>query len=215
MHAQTGDAAVRERVRYIVGELAAARRRTAMAMLAARPVEARRRGSSTAGSSSRSSAAARSEPVPFDVNGGWVPLYAWHKVHAGLIEAFQHRRTSRRRCRSCSAWRPYLAEILEPLWTMPRCRRCWWRNMAASTIRYAETHALTGNPRWLRLAERDPATAACSTRSPPGATSSPATARQHPVSQADRPGAALRADRRRAPHATGGALLPRHRRPAP
>ncbi len=26
----------------------------------------------------------------FDVNGGWVPLYTWHKVHAGLLDAHRY-----------------------------------------------------------------------------------------------------------------------------
>jgi uncharacterized protein len=88
----------------------------------------------------------------FDVNGGWVPLYTWHKVHAGLIDA--------ERYAGIAAARPvmlamagYLADILDGL-DDARMQRLLAAEYGGLNDSYAETHALTGDPRWLRLAER-------------------------------------------------------------
>jgi uncharacterized protein len=88
-HAQTGDADTRARAAYIVAELAACQRAHGDGYVGGTTVERDgreldgkivfeeiRRGEIHAG--------------PFDVNGGWVPLYTWHKVHAGLLAAHQH-----------------------------------------------------------------------------------------------------------------------------
>src|SRR3546814_7113209 len=85
MHAQTGDAAVRDRITHIVAELAECQRAHGDGYIGGTTVErdgkvidgkivfeeVRRHIIRTGG---------------FDINGGWVPLYTWHKVHAGLID---------------------------------------------------------------------------------------------------------------------------------
>src|SRR3546814_6520940 len=88
MHAQTGDAAVRDRITHIVAELAECQRAHGDGYIGGTTVErdgkvidgkivfeeVRRHIIRTGG---------------FDINGGWVPLYTWHKVHAGLIDAYR------------------------------------------------------------------------------------------------------------------------------
>ena len=88
----------------------------------------------------------------FDVNGGWVPLYTWHKVHAGLIDA--------ERLGGLGAARPvmlalagYLGGIIEGL-DDAKLQTLLQAEHGGLNDSYAETYELTGDPRWLRLAER-------------------------------------------------------------
>ncbi|AHE53197.1 hypothetical protein NX02_07355 [Sphingomonas sanxanigenens DSM 19645 = NX02] len=88
----------------------------------------------------------------FDLNGGWVPLYTWHKVHAGLLDA--HRLAGNRRALPIAlGLSAYLAGVLEPLddAQMQQVLRAEHGGLNDS---YAETYALTGDPRWLRMAEK-------------------------------------------------------------
>lgn len=88
----------------------------------------------------------------FDVNGGWVPLYTWHKVHAGLIDAV--------RLGDLPEAMPvmlgladYLGTILEGL-DDAQMQKLLAAEHGGLNDSYAETYALTGNPRWRRIAER-------------------------------------------------------------
>ncbi|MGF7151208.1 hypothetical protein FHS96_004871 [Sphingomonas zeicaulis] len=88
----------------------------------------------------------------FDLNGGWVPLYTWHKVHAGLLDA--HRLAGNARALPIAlGLSAYLAGVLEPLddAQMQQVLRAEHGGLNDS---YAETYALTGDPRWLRMAEK-------------------------------------------------------------
>jgi DUF1680 family protein len=151
MHAQTGDAAVRERLRYTVAELARCQAAHGDGYVGGTTVERDgevidgkivfeevRQGDIRTGG--------------FDINGGWVPLYTWHKVHAGLIDAV--------RFGNVDAAMPvmlgmagYLATILEGL-DDAQMQKLLAAEHGGLNDSYAETYALTGNPRWLRLAER-------------------------------------------------------------
>lgn len=86
MWAQTGDPAIAKRLASTVAELARIQQAHGDGYLGGTTVdrggkvldgkivfEELRRGDVRSGG--------------FDVNGGWVPLYTWHKVHAGLIDA--------------------------------------------------------------------------------------------------------------------------------
>ena len=88
----------------------------------------------------------------FDLNGGWVPLYTWHKVHAGLLDAHRLARNPRA-MPVMLALATYLAGVLEPL-TDEQMQRVLAAEHGGLNESYAETYALTGDPRWLRLAER-------------------------------------------------------------
>ena len=151
MHAQTGDQAVRERLGYTVAELARCQEAHGDGYVGGTTVERDgevidgkivfeeiRRGDIRTGG--------------FDINGGWVPLYTWHKVHAGLIDAV--------RFGKLDAAMPvmlgmagYLATILEGL-DEAQMQKLLAAEHGGLNDSYAETYALTGDPRWLRLAER-------------------------------------------------------------
>jgi len=151
LHAQTGDAAVRGRLAYIVAELARCQAAHGDGYVGGTTVERDgktidgkivfeeiRRGDIRTGG--------------FDINGGWVPLYTWHKVHAGLIDAV--------RFGGLDAAMPvmlgmagYLATILEGL-DDAQMQRLLAAEHGGLNDSYAETYALSGDPRWLRLAER-------------------------------------------------------------
>src|SRR3546814_230971 len=151
MHAQTGDAAARDRITHIVAELAECQRAHGDGYIGGTTVErdgkvidgkivfeeVRRHIIRTGG---------------FDINGGWVPLYTWHKVHAGLIDAY--------RIGHVEAALPvmlgmagYLATILEGL-DDAEMQTLLAAEYGGLNESYADTFAITGDPRWLRLAER-------------------------------------------------------------
>ncbi len=88
----------------------------------------------------------------FDLNGGWVPLYTWHKVHAGLLDAHTLARNPRAMPVMLGI-AGYLAGILEPL-TDEQMQRILSAEHGGLNETYAETYALTGDPRWLRMAEK-------------------------------------------------------------
>jgi DUF1680 family protein len=88
----------------------------------------------------------------FDLNGGWVPLYTWHKVHAGLLDAHILARNPRA-MPVMLGLAGYLAGVLEPL-TDAQMQRILAAEHGGLNETYAETYALTGDPRWLRLAEK-------------------------------------------------------------
>jgi DUF1680 family protein len=151
MWAQTGDRAVAERLAYTVAELARIQQAHGDGYLGGTTVERDgkvldgkivfeelKRGDVRSGG--------------FDVNGGWVPLYTWHKVHAGLLDA--------ERLGGIAAARPvmlgmadYLGRIIEGL-DEAKLQTLLQAEHGGLNDSYAETFELTGDPRWLRLAER-------------------------------------------------------------
>lgn len=151
MWAQTGDAATRERLAYTVAELARIQRAHGDGYIGGTTVERDgkvvdgkiifeelRRGDVRSGG--------------FDLNGGWVPLYKWHKVHAGLIDA--HRLAGIDQALPVMlGMAGYLGTIVERL-DEPKLQTMLAAEHGGLNDSYAETYALTGDPRWLRLAER-------------------------------------------------------------
>lgn len=151
MFAQTGDAAVRDRVAYIVAELARIQAAHGDGYVGGTIVE---RGGKDVDGKIIFEELRRGEVSSggFDVNGGWVPLYVWHKVHAGLIDA--------ERYGGLAAARPvmlgmagYLATIIEGF-DDAKLQTLLAAEHGGLNESYAETHALTGDPRWLAVAER-------------------------------------------------------------
>ena len=88
----------------------------------------------------------------FDLNGGWVPLYTWHKIHAGLLDAHTLARNPRALPIALDL-AGYLAGVLEPL-TDQQMQQVLRVEHGGLNESYAQTFALTSNPRWLRLAEK-------------------------------------------------------------
>lgn len=149
MHAQTGDAAVRERLVYTVAELARCQAAHGDGYIGGTTVE---RDGKVVDGKIVFEEIRRGEirTSGFDINGGWVPLYTWHKVHAGLIDAW--------RLGKIEAARPvmlamagYLAKILEGLHDAAM-QKLLAAEHGGLNDSYAETYALTGDPRWLRVA---------------------------------------------------------------
>lgn len=88
----------------------------------------------------------------FDLNGGWVPVYTWHKVQAGLIDA--HRLANNRRALPVLlGMADYLGTIIEGL-TDPQVQQLLRAEHGGINESFAELHAITGQPRWLAIAER-------------------------------------------------------------
>ncbi|MGU3317131.1 beta-L-arabinofuranosidase domain-containing protein [Sphingomonas sp. M6A6_1c] len=88
----------------------------------------------------------------FDLNGGWVPLYTWHKVHAGLLDA--HTLAGNPRALGIAvALAGYLAGVFEPL-SDAQMQQVLRAEHGGLNETYAETYALTGDPRWLRMAQK-------------------------------------------------------------
>ena len=78
MYRATNDARFRDRITYIVGELAACQRANGDGYVAAIP-EGKRLFAEVARGDIRAKA--------FDLNGGWSPFYTLHKLFAGLRDA--------------------------------------------------------------------------------------------------------------------------------
>jgi DUF1680 family protein len=151
LFAQTGDAAVRERLRHTVAEMARIQAAHGDGYVGGTTVERDgkvidgkivfeeiRKGDIRTGG--------------FDINGGWVPLYTWHKVHAGLIDAVRFGDVTEA-MPVMLAMAGYLGTILEGL-DDAQMQKLLAAEHGGLNDSYAETYALTGNPRWRRLAER-------------------------------------------------------------
>jgi uncharacterized protein len=151
LHAQTGDRECFERVRYIVTELAACQAAHGDGYVGGTTVERDgkildgkivfeevRHGEIRAGA--------------FDLNGGWVPLYTWHKVHAGLLDAHRY-------CGSAEALQvavgvaDYLIGVFHDL-DDDQVQQVLAAEHGGLNESYAETYLRTGNRRHLEMAER-------------------------------------------------------------
>ncbi|MBB4659689.1 glycoside hydrolase family 127 protein [Parvularcula dongshanensis] len=149
--AQRGHAEARDRVRYIVAEMAACQIAHGDGYVGGTTAERddeivdgkvifeeiRRGDIRTSG---------------FDINGGWVPLYTWDKVQTGLIDAY--------RLAGEEAAMPvligmagYLADVLDQL-DDEQMQTLLAAEHGGLNGAYAELYALTGEKRWLALAER-------------------------------------------------------------
>lgn len=151
MFAQQGDRAMQRRVGYMVAELSRCQQAHGDGYVGGTTVERDgrvldgkvvfeevRRGHIRAGG--------------FDVNGGWVPLYTWHKVHAGLIDAYRLC-GDQRALAVMLGMAAYLGTILEGL-SDEQLQRLLAAEHGGLNETYAETCAITGEQRWLDLARR-------------------------------------------------------------
>lgn len=141
--AATGDPRFRDRVAYMVSELAACQKTSHDGYVSAIP-QGRRIYSEVAAGNIRSAG--------FDLNGGWVPNYTQHKVFAGLRDAY-------RLCGNAEA-----LQVVRGLGTffdvtllklneeqMQRILACEHGGMNEI---FADLYADTGEPRWLNLSRR-------------------------------------------------------------
>ncbi|HWQ86755.1 glycoside hydrolase family 127 protein [Brevundimonas sp.] len=147
----TGDATLRERLRYTVTELARIQAAHGDGYIGGATLwgqtdavdgkqvyERLRRGDI--------------EVNPFTLNGGWVPLYVWHKVHAGLLDA--HSRAGvPGALETATRMAEYLAGILDVL-TDDQVQQVLIAEHGGLNDAFAGNYALTGNRRWLDVAGR-------------------------------------------------------------
>lgn len=151
MHAQTGDTVMLDRLHHIVAELAACQAAHGDGYIGGTTVE--RDGSWLDGKLIFEEVRAGDiRSGGFDLNGGWVPLYTWHKVHAGLIDAYRLAGVAKA-LPVVLGMAGYLGTILEGL-DDAQMQRLLVAEYGGLNDSYAETYALTGDVRWLRLAER-------------------------------------------------------------
>lgn len=90
--------------------------------------------------------------TPFSLNDGWVPIYAWHKVHAGLLAAHSLAGTPVA-LDVAIGMAGYLAGILDGL-SDDQVQQILIAEHGGINEAYAETYALTGDRRWLDVARR-------------------------------------------------------------
>lgn len=151
MVAQTGDAECRRRVDYIVGELAACQTAHGDGYVAG---FTRKRGDVVEDGKLLFPEIMRGDirSMGFDLNGCWVPLYNWHKLFDGLYAAQDHCGDARA-LGIAVAVGGYIDRVFAALddAQVQKVLDCEHGGINES---FAELHARTGNPRWLRLAER-------------------------------------------------------------
>jgi hypothetical protein len=151
MYAQTGDERMRDRVRHIVAELAEVQKARGDGYVGGTLVE---RGGQWLDGKIVFEEVRKGDIRAnlFDLNGGWVPLYTWHKAHAGLIDAIRLAEVQEARP-VLVGMSDYLARVLDAI-SDEQMQKLLVSEHGGLNETYADTYALTGNPRYLRLAER-------------------------------------------------------------
>jgi DUF1680 family protein len=88
----------------------------------------------------------------FDLNGGWVPLYTWHKVHAGLLDA--HRYTNNAQALDVTVrMSDYLIGVLGGL-NDDELQRVLSAEHGGLNETFTETYVRTGQKRFLDMGKR-------------------------------------------------------------
>jgi DUF1680 family protein len=150
MTAQTGDTECRRRVLYILGELELCQSQSPDGFLAG---FTRRRGEAIEPGRSVFEEVMRGEirSRNFDLNGCWVPLYSWHKLLAGLLEADRYCGDPRA-LDIAQKLGGYIAGVFDALddAQVQKLLDCEHGGLNES---FAELYSRSGNPRWLSLSE--------------------------------------------------------------
>ncbi len=153
MQAQTGDPECRRRAEYVVAELAEAQAKRGTGYVGA--LGRKRKGENAIVDGEEIFPEIMKGEIKsggFDLNGSWSPLYTVHKLFAGLLDVH-------------GAWRNAqaltvlvgLATYFERVFAalddaqMQEVLGCEYGGLNES---YAELYARTGNPRWLKVAQR-------------------------------------------------------------
>jgi uncharacterized protein len=150
MYAQTGDAGCKRRVIYIVDELSLCQAQNADGFVAGftrRQGDAIEPGRFVFDEIRRGDIRARS----FDLNGSWAPLYSWHKLMAGLLDAHRHcgNEAAVRVAEKLGAFIGGVFDALndEQIQKMLGCEH------GGLNESFAELYSRSGNRRWLALSE--------------------------------------------------------------
>lgn len=143
MYAATGDRRFKDKVDYIVQELAECQEAGKDGLIAAIP-DARRIFSEIAKGDIRSSG--------FDLNGGWVPWYTLHKQFVGLIDAYRYceNKQALSVVRKFGDWAIETTQNLDDR-KFEQMLHCEFGGMNEVL---AELYAVTGEKKYLDLAER-------------------------------------------------------------
>jgi DUF1680 family protein len=151
MHAQAGDAECARRVRYIVGELALCQAQAPDGFIAG---FTRRRGAAIESGKLVFEEIKRGQihSTGFDLNGGWSPLYNWHKLMAGLLDADRYC-GERRAIAVAEGLGGYIEGVFASLddAQTQTVLACEYGGLNES---FAELYARTGRRRWLALSKR-------------------------------------------------------------
>lgn len=143
MSAATGDDVLREKLDYIVSELAQCQMANGNGYVGAIPDGARIWGEIEAGEVRASG---------FDLNGGWVPWYTQHKIFAGLRDAYlvaECEAALEVLLRLCDWAIAVTAKLSEEDWqAMLRCEHGGMNEVLA------DVYALTGEEKYLELAQK-------------------------------------------------------------
>ncbi|GBR10206.1 glycoside hydrolase family 127 protein [Asaia siamensis] len=148
-HAQTGDAAFRARVAYITAELALCQARDPSGYIGG--FTSRQQNKILPGKIVfEQIRLGQIHSTGFDLNGAWSPLYNWHKLFAGLLDAELHCADPRARG-LMTRLGTYIEGVFNPLSDaqIQQVLACEYGGLNES---FAELHARSGDPRWLRLA---------------------------------------------------------------
>lgn len=149
--ANTGDALLRERLAYTVAEMARAQAAHGDGYVGAGTLWGQ--ADPVAGKSVYERLRVGDIDVnPFWLNGGWVPVYAWHKIHAGLLAAHELARIPGA-LDVAVGMAGYVADILDRL-DDAQVQRVLVAEHGGINEAYADTYVLTGDPRWLAVARR-------------------------------------------------------------
>jgi uncharacterized protein len=150
MFAQTADSECRKRVHYIVDELLLCQAQSADGFVAG---FTRRRGDAIEPGRLVFEEVVRGDirSRGFDLNGCWVPLYSWHKLMAGLLEADRHC-GEKRAIAVAENLGGYIAGVFDALddAQIQKMLDCEHGGLNES---FAELYSRTGNRRWLSLSE--------------------------------------------------------------
>jgi hypothetical protein len=151
MHAQTGDAECKRRLAYIVDELDACQARSPDGYLSGFK---RKRGEVLEDGKMAFEEVRRGDirSTGFDLNGAWSPLYTWHKLFAGLLDAERYT-GSKKAIPIAERLGGYIEGVFAPLSDVQvqAVLACEYGGLNES---FAELYARTGNRRWLALAQK-------------------------------------------------------------
>ena len=90
-------------------------------------------------------------PRSFDLNGCWVPLYSWHKLIAGLLEAHRHC-GSKASIQVAEKLGGYISGVFDAL-SEPQIQKVLDCEHGGINESFAELYSRTGDRRWLALSE--------------------------------------------------------------
>ncbi|ESQ88976.1 hypothetical protein ABAC460_14440 [Asticcacaulis sp. AC460] len=88
----------------------------------------------------------------FDLNGGWVPLYTWHKVHAGLLDAHRYGGNGQA-LKVAVGMSDYLIGVLDGL-SDEEMQKVLAAEHGGLNEAFAETYVRTGDKRYLDMSRR-------------------------------------------------------------